>query len=112
MTILLSNTQLFFTILVIAFGTMLTRFLPVLIWRGDKVVSPFIAQLQTLLPSAAIGLLVIYCFKDLQIGTGNQALPEFGAVLMVILLHRAFKNTLLSIGGGTVFYMFLLQRIF
>lgn len=107
--VMLSQAQLVITILCIALGTAFTRFLPVLIFSAGRRVPPFITKLQTLLPSAAIGLLVVYCFKHVNLFVGNRGLPEFAAVIFIILIHRLFKNTLLSISGGTLFYMFLVQ---
>ena len=44
--------------------------------------------------------------------SGNHGLPEILAVAMVVLLHLWKKNTLLSIGLGTGFYMLFVQVIF
>ena len=61
--------------------------------------------------AGVIGLLVVYCLKDAFSG-GHFALPELIAILFIVVLHKWKKNTLLSIGGGTVLYMFLVQTIF
>ena len=60
---------------------------------------------------AVIGLLVIYCLKDVP-GSGTYGIPEFLAIAFIVLLHRWKKSILLSIGGGTVFYMLLVQFVF
>ena len=39
-------------------------------------------------------------------------LPEAIAILFIVFLHKWKKNTLLSIGGGTILYMLLVQRVF
>lgn len=108
----LTGMQLFITILAIACGTMMTRFLPTLIFPTDKRVPPFVQRLQTMLPSAAIGLLVVYCLRNISIFRGNRGLPELLAVSVVVLLHRLFKRSLLSIAGGTITYMLLIQWVF
>lgn len=92
-------------------GTMVTRFLPFLIFPEGKEPPEFIQYLGKVLPYAVIGLLVIYCLKDVP-GSGTYGIPEFLATVFIVLLHRWKKNILLSIGGGTVFYMLLVQFVF
>lgn len=60
---------------------------------------------------AAIGLLVVYCFKDVA-SSGTYGIPEILSALLIIVLHKWKKNTLLSIGGGTALYMLLVQTVF
>jgi len=83
-------------------GTMVTRFLPFLIFPEGKEPPEFIQYLGKVLPYAVIGLLVIYCLKDVP-GSGTYGIPEFLAIVFIVLLHRWKKNILLSIGGGTVY---------
>lgn len=104
-------TQEIITIAVVVAGTMLTRFLPFIIFPADKTPPDFIRYLGTLLPYAVIGLLVVYCLKD-AFGSGKYGLPELIAIAFIVILHKWKKNTLLSIGAGTVLYMFLVQTIF
>lgn len=92
-------------------GTMVTRFLPFLIFPEGKEPPEFIQYLGKVLPYAVIGLLVIYCLKDVP-GSGTYGIPEFLAIAFIVLLHRWKKSILLSIGGGTVFYMLLVQYVF
>ncbi len=92
-------------------GTMMTRFLPFLIFPEGKEPPEFIQYLGKVLPYAVIGLLVIYCLKDVP-GSGTYGIPEFLAIAFIVLLHRWKKSILLSIGGGTVFYMLLVQFVF
>lgn len=92
-------------------GTMVTRFLPFLIFPEGKEPPEFIQYLGKVLHYAVIGLLVIYCLKDVP-GSGTYGIPEFLAIAFIVLLHRWKKNILLSIGGGTVFYMLLVQFVF
>ena len=92
-------------------GTMVTRFLPFLIFPEGKEPPEFIQYLGKVLPYAVIGLLVIYCLKDVP-GSETYGIPEFLAIVFIVLLHRWKKSILLSIGGGTVFYMLLVQFVF
>lgn len=92
-------------------GTMVTRFLPFLIFPEGKEPPEFIQYLGKVLHYAVIGLLVIYCLKDVP-GSGTYGIPEFLAIAFIVFLHRWKKSILLSIGGGTVFYMLLVQFVF
>ena len=83
----------------------------VFIFPEGKEPPEFIQYLGKVLPYAVIGLLVIYCLKDVP-GSGTYGIPEFLAIAFIVLLHRWKKNILLSIGGGTVFYMLLVQFVF
>ena len=81
-------------------GTMMTRFLPFLIFPEGKEPPEFIQYLGKVLPYAVIGLLVIYCLKDVP-GSGTYGIPEFLAIAFIVLLHRWKKSILLSIGEFT-----------
>ena len=107
----MTTTQSILTIAAVALGTMVTRFLPFLIFPEGKNPPEFIKYLGTVLPYAVIGLLVVYCLKDVP-GSGTYGIPELLAIAFIVLLHKWKKNTLLSIGVGTVFYMLLVQFIF
>ena len=96
----------------VALGTQITRFLPFLLFAGRDRTHPFVAYLGRVLPYAAIGLLVVYCLKSVTLTAAPHGLPEALAILCVAALHLWKNNTLLSIGGGTVVYMLLVQTIF
>ncbi len=105
-------TQQLITIGLMVIATMLTRFLPFLIFPADKPTPKYIRYLGKVLAPAVFGMLVIYCLKDVSIFTGSHAIPELLAIAVVILLHLWKRQMLLSIAGGTVFYMFLVQVVF
>lgn len=107
----MTTIQSILTILAVVAGTMLTRFLPFFIFPEGKTPPPCIKYLGTVLPYAVIGLLVVYCLKD-AVFTSFHGLPELAAICFIILLHKWKKNTLVSIGFGTVFYMVLVQTLF
>ena len=104
----MTTTQAIITIAAVVLGTMATRFIPFIIFPEGKNPPEFIKYLGTVLPYAAIGLLVIYCLKDVP----AHGLPKAIAIIFIVLLHKWKKNTLLSIGGGTVLYMILVQTVF
>ena len=107
----MTTTQSILTIAAVVAGTMLTRFLPFLIFPEGKEPPKYIAYLGKVLPCAVIGLLVVYCLKDAFPGT-FYAIPEFISILFIVVLHKWKHNTLLSIGGGTALYMILVQNLF
>lgn len=107
----MTTAEQIFTVLVVVLGTMLTRFLPFLLFPDSRTPPPSIAYLGTVLPYAVIGLLVVYCLKDAP-GAGYFCLPELLSILAVAALHRWKRNTLLSIGAGTALYMLLVQTVF
>lgn len=97
-------------IAVMALGTALLRFLPFLIFR--KRTPPYIVYLGKVLPPALVGMLVIYCFKDVSFTTAPHGLPELIAAGSVVLLHVWKRSSLISILGGTAIYMVLVQLVF
>ena len=108
----LSPVQTLLMILAIALGTFLTRGLPFWLFPEGKEAPRFIHYLGTVLPYAMIGLLVVYCLKDIQWTTGTFGIPEGIAILCIIGLHQWKNNTLLSIAAGTIVYMILVQTLF
>lgn len=108
----MSLSQQLVTIALVAFATMLTRFLPFLIFPAGKETPAFIRYLGKVLPAAVFGLLVIYCFRNVNIFAGSHGIPELIAVIAVALLYIWKRQMLLSIAGGTVLYMVLVQAVF
>lgn len=105
-------TQQIITIAMVVLGTLLTRFLPFLIFPAGKPTPKYIQYLGKVLPIAMFGMLVIYCLKNVSIFTGSHAIPEMMAIALVAGLHLWKRQMLLSIAGGTIFYMLLVQFIF
>ena len=108
----MSVTQQIIIIAMVVLGTMVTRFLPFLVFPSGKPTPLYVQYLGKVLPSAVIGLLVIYCFKDVNIVAGTHGIPEFISVAVVALLHFWKRNMFLSIAGGTIVYMVLVQIVF
>lgn len=105
-------TQRILTILIIILGTMLTRFLPFLLFPAGKPTPRLIHDLGAVLPAAVFGLLVVYCLKNVSFLTGSHGLPELISIALVAVLHLWKRQMLLSIAGGTVLYMLLVQFVF
>lgn len=108
----MSLTQQIITIAMVVLGTVITRFLPFLLFPAGKPTPRYIRYLGKVLPSSVFGLLVVYCLKNVRIFTGNHGIPELLSIVLVILIHRWKRQMLLSIAGGTVCYMLLVQMVF
>lgn len=106
------HNQMLMTILIIVLGTMITRFLVFLIFPPTKEPPRFITYLGKVLPPSAIGLLVIYALKDIQITKMPFVIPELVAILVIIIMHKWRRNTLISIASGTIVYMLFVQVVF
>lgn len=107
----LTTPQSLMIILAIAAATFLTRVIPFMLFPGHKKTPKFITYLGDVLPYASIGMLVVYCLKDVSIRAMPLGLPELTSILVIALLHKWKKSTLLSIGGGTILYMIIVQWI-
>lgn len=105
-------TEEIITIVMVVLGTMVTRFLPFLIFPSGKPTPKYIKYLGNVLPSAVFSLLVVYCLKNVDILTGSHGIPEAISIALVVILHLWKRQMLLSIAGGTVCYMLLVQLVF
>ena len=105
----MNNTHAALLVAVMAVFTMLLRFLPFLLFR--KKTPPYIAYLGEVLPAAIIGMLVIYCLKDVRFGTAAGWLPALAGVAVTAVLHAWRRNIMLSIISGTLVYMLLIRII-
>lgn len=105
-------TQQILTIAAVVLGTMTTRFLPFLLFPAGKETPKYIRYLGNVLPAAALGLLVIYSLKGVTLFGGSHGIPELTAVAFVMILHKWKRQMLLSIAGGTILYMLLVQMVF
>lgn len=97
---------------VMAFFTALLRFLPFLAFPEGRKRPKVITYLGTVLPYALIGMLVVYCFKSVSVFEYPHGIPELLASVLVAVLHIWKRNTLISVFGGVIFYMALVQLVF
>ena len=105
-------TEQMITILMVVLGTMLTRFLPFLLFPADKPTPKYVQYLGNVLPAAVFGLLIVYCLKNVSLFSGSHGLLELIAIAVVVGLHYWKRQMLLSIAGGTICYMLLVQFVF
>lgn len=104
--------QQLITIAMVVLGTMLTRFLPFVLFPAGRETPKYIQYLGKVLPGAVFGLLIIYCLKNVSIFAGSRGIPEVISIVLVVGLHLWKRQMLLSIAGGTICYMLLVQFIF
>lgn len=105
-------TQQIITIGICIGGTMITRFLPFIIFSENKPVPAYVEYLGKALPAAIFAMLVIYCLKDVSLLKIPHGLPEAAAIAATVGLHLWKRQMLISIAGGTVCYMLLVQLVF
>ena len=99
-------------IAVIALVTAALRFLPFWIFNENRKTPPMITYLGQVLPYAIMGMLVVYCLKDISFTDAPFGIPEAIGCAVVTVLHIWKRNTLLSIGAGTICYMLMVQFLF
>ena len=107
---MINTMHSFLLIAVVALVTMGIRFLPFVVFR--KKTPKLVLYMGKVLPFAIMGMLVVYTLKHVSPMEGNHGIPELIGVLLVIFLHKWKHNTLLSIVGGTIIYMVLVQIVF
>ena len=105
-------TEQIVTIGICVLAVQFTRWLPFWVFPANRPIPEYIRYLGKVLPAAMFGMLVVYCYKNLDVLSGYHGLPDFLAGVLVWVLHFWRKNMFLSIAAGTIFYMILVQRVF
>lgn len=108
----MTSFQAIMTILICSAATILIRFLPFAVFSGKRKTPEYVLYLGRALPPAIFSMLVVYCLKGVSLFQGSHGIPEAIASAVTVLLHLWKRQTLLSIAGGTLCYMFLVQMIF
>lgn len=104
--------QIVITVAAMALGTMLTRFLPFILFPANKPRPKYIDYLGQILPYSVIGLMVVYTLKNVSITSSPWALPEIITLSYIAVVQIIKRNNLLSMISGTILYMFLVQVVF
>jgi len=99
-------------IAIVAVCTFATRLFPFVVFGRKGEPSPMIRFLGKALPPAVMAILIVYCLKNVNFLLPGSVLPQLISILAVVLLHLWKRNNLLSIGLGTLCYMFLIQYVF
>ncbi|MBQ8344261.1 MAG: branched-chain amino acid transporter permease [Clostridia bacterium] len=105
-------TQQIITIGLCALATVLTRFIPFLVFSPSRKTPAFIKYIGDVLPAAIFGMLIVYCLKDVSLISYSFGIPELIGIVTVIAVHLLKRKMLLSIAVGTVVYMLLVQLVF
>ena len=108
----MSITEQIIMIAMVVLGTIATRFLPFIVFPNGKETPKYVQYLGKALPGAVFGLLVVYSLKSVSLIAYPHGIPEFIALAFVVVLHLWKRQMLLSIAGGTVLYMVLVQTVF
>lgn len=104
-------TEQLITIGLCAAGTILTRFLPFIIFNEKRKTPEFIKYIGKYLPSAVFGMLIVYCLKNVNFTGGSYGIPELIAIFVTAAVHIWKRQMVLSIAVGTVCYMILIHLI-
>lgn len=104
--------QLVITVIILGIVTIFSRALPFVLFPSGKETPGVVKYLGEALPYACMAMLVVYCFKNVNVFDTPHGLPELIAGIFVIAIHKWKHNLLLSIIGGTALYMLLVQVIF
>ena len=105
-------TEHIITIGICVLAVQFTRWLPFWVFPANRPIPEYIRYLGKVLPAAMFGMLVIYCYKNINVLSGYHGIPDFLAGALVLGLHFWKKNMFLSIAAGTIFYMILVQVVF
>lgn len=95
-------------IIIMSLITFFTRATPFIFFK-DKNPPELIQYIQQYIPPMIMVILVIYCLKDIRFFSKPYGIPEMVAILFIVIMHVWKKNPLLSILGGTIIYMVLIQ---
>ena len=106
------NQHAVLMVAVTAAVTIVLRFLPFLIFGGERKTPAYISYLGRVLPYAIMGMLVVFCLKNVSIASAPHGIPELISAAVVVTLHVWKRNSLISIVAGTVCYMLLIQFVF
>ena len=108
----MTTAQMILTVGAVVLGTMATRFLPFLLFPASKPTPRYVQYLGRVLPYAVMGLLLIYCLKEVRVTAWPYGIPELIGLAVTAALQLWRKNMLLSNAAGTVLYMALVQGVF
>lgn len=108
----MTDLHFWLSVAIMAIGTAILRFLPFIVFNGNRKTPPIIEKLSKTLPFAVMGMLVVYCLKDVSFTEVSGFLPQLIGCLVVGILYIWKRNTLLSIIAGTACYMALVQLVF
>lgn len=107
----MTGTEIFITILAVVCGTVLTRFLPYALFSEGRKIPESVRYLGRVLAPAVFGLLVVYCFRNVNFTGGTFGIPELISLAVVILLYVWKRDMFVPMAGGTICYMVLIRLL-
>lgn len=109
----MNSAYTFQAIVVMAVVTFLIRAFPFLLFGRKNARPPeLVLYLGNVISPAAIAMLVVYCVRNVEFLAAPFGAPELIAGAATVLLHLRWRNSLLSIFGGTILYMVLIRTLF
>ncbi|MCQ2079668.1 MAG: AzlD domain-containing protein [archaeon] len=108
---MMSPVEQILVIVICGIVTLLTRFLPFVVFGREGEVSPRVSYLGRALPAALFAMLVVYCLKDVDFLGGVHGLPEIVSIAFIVVVHLKWRNMLLSLVGGVAFYLVVGQLL-
>lgn len=99
-------TEMTLTILIVMIGTMFTRCISFVIFPSNKEPPEYIKYLGEVLPPAIMGLLIIYCMRNV-LYEEFSVISEVIAIIFIIIIHNWKRNVFFSITTGTGLYFFI-----
>ena len=109
---MVDNVHSLLIVIVMSIVTAALRFAPFILFPEGRKRPKVVTYLGTVLPYALMGMLVVYCFKSVNVTSATFGLPEVLATVFVIVIHVWKRNTLISVFGGVILYMLLVQLVF
>ena len=106
----MSNYEIYIAIAIMTVVNYFTRVFPFLFFRKNDLPA-YILFIEKYFPSVIMTILIFYTLKDINFSLVPYGMKELGSIVFTALLHLIFKNYLVSIFIGTLFYMGLVQYL-
>lgn len=104
----MSETNILIAIVIMTLVNFFTRVFPFIFFRKNELPS-YVVFIEKFFPPIIMTILIIYTLKDVDFSLVPYGSKEIGAIIFTAFLHFIFKNYLVSIFCGTIFYMGLVQ---
>lgn len=102
------DKNILYSIIAAFLATYLTRILAFVLFKKKKE-NRHLLFIQHNMPLAIIIILFFYTFYDVKFSSYPYGFDFILSCILVFLIHLIFKNALLSIILGTIFYMLALR---
>ena len=106
----MSGIEIYIAIAIMAVVNFFTRVFPFLFFRKNELPS-YVVFIEKFFPAVIMTILIVYSVKDIDFSLAPYGIKEIGGILFTAILHIVFKNYLVSIFSGTIFYMALVQYL-